>query len=132
MLCRRNAIALSLVLGLLFLSLEGAAQNDKKSANQPKQDQNTQAGNKQATVSPVTMRCFISDGGHQWNINATNSSGTSYNCQATCKLKTSTGNTTNGSCNPNVPANAKDLQVCNVSDNTLVWTTNDPVSFTCK
>jgi hypothetical protein len=64
----------------------------------------------------------ITNGGHTWNIDATNHCGKGWACNFSLTLRTSKGLTTNASCSAFVPQNASNLRVCSHTDNTLVWT----------
>jgi hypothetical protein len=116
---------------LLMASL-ASPQNKKASGAQDLSQGTKKKSGDVASAGPVTMRCLVTESGHRWNINATNTTSTIQHCAATCKLKTSTGNTTNGSCKPDVPGNANDLQVCSVYDKDLIWTVSEPVSYSCR
>lgn len=115
---------------LLIVPLTSAQDNGTKGAPSHSENSKKHSGNA-TSAGPVTMRCFVTEGGHRWNINATNTGGSTQHCDATCKLKTSNGKTTVGSCKPDVPANASDLQVCSVYDKDLIWTVSEPVSYSC-
>jgi hypothetical protein len=81
---------------------------------------------------PVSTSCYVSDGGHRWNINASNTANRNYSCSSRCYLKTSTGYNTVATCSYTVPAKANNVRVCTVFDNRTVWTVTNPGSFSCN
>lgn len=82
-----------------------------------------------AAAPCVSMALSITEGGHRWNVDATNNCGRILQCNVTVNLRTSTGLNTTGTCNPAV--NPGTSRVCSASNAQLQWVSAGG-SFSCS
>ena len=111
------------------LPVEGKSTTSKDKP--PSQEQVPPQGQANALSDCIARSLPITDGGHRWNIDATNNCGRGWACDFSLTLRTNTGLNTSGSCSAFVPQNAVNLRICSHFDSTLTWVAVTSNGYQC-